>query len=106
MDSDDDGNDIQIWEEPAPLQQPSKSRVGTHTIQWTAPNFRPGTAPEVTVNSFPGRAFGNQGKDLSSPPTTLSETNFALKMAARSSSCGYRESPDFTRTTMLKRRAV
>lgn len=104
MDSDDDGNDIQIWEEPAP--QTSKSRAGSHNIQWTAPNFRPGTAPEVTVNSFPGRAFGNQGKDLSSPPTTLSETNFALKMAARSSSCGYRESPDFTRTAMLKRRVV
>lgn len=99
--SDDDQQDIQVWEEPAVQPSPSKVHGRIDSAQWTA--FRPGTAPEVshpaTKLAVKGvwiqvtvacgaerRPYGKQGgKDLSSPPTTLAETNFALKMAARSS---------------------
>jgi len=113
IDSDDDGNEIQVWEDDT-VQTTSRpmqgSRIKSHqspTTQWTNANFRPGTAPDATLfSACERRAYSP--KDLSSPPTTLSETNFALKMAARSSqpiSC-FRSSPDsFTRVSGAKKRA-
>jgi hypothetical protein len=113
IDSDDDGNEIQVWEDDTvqPTNRPMQgSRIKSHhspATQWTSANFRPGTAPDATLfSACERRAYSP--KDLSSPPTTLSETNFALKMAARSShpvSC-FRSSPDsFTRSPAGKKRA-
>jgi len=112
IDSDDDGNEIQVWEDDTiqPATRPmQKTRTKSHhppATQWATTNFRPGTAPDAFASELPRRAYSP--KDLSSPPTTLSETNFALKMAARSShpvSC-FRSSPDsFTRSSTVKKRA-
>jgi len=112
IDSDDDGNEIQVWEDdtiqPAtrPLQKTRTKSHNSPATNWSSANFRPGTAPDAFASELPRRAYSP--KDLSSPPTTLSETNFALKMAARSSqptSC-FRSSPDsFTRSSAVKKRA-
>jgi len=112
IDSEEDGNEIHVWEENSPLPSqelgnppPMLSMPASH---WSAANFRPGTAPEITVFNGERRTISCHGKDLSSPPTTLSETNFALKMAARVSrsrpSSGTRELAEFK--SLSKKRAA
>jgi len=110
----EDGNEIHVWEEntPLPSQEMSNTppRLSMQASHWSSAHFRPGTAPEVTVFNGERRAIAAHGKDLSSPPTTLSETNFALKMAARVSrsrpSSGTRELAQFKSMASSKKRAA
>ena len=53
IDSDDDGNEIQVWEDdtiqPAtrPLQKTRTKSHNSPATNWSSANFRPGTAPDV-----------------------------------------------------------
>merc|ERR1712159_612932 len=62
-----------------------KHNDAVSVTQWGGAFFRPGAAPEVErVRAEP--IFGDseqKKKALSSPPTSLSEVNFALRSAAR-----------------------
>lgn len=87
-----DDSELEVWDEFAVAAVETKMRRKhrehgtTNSVkQWGNAYFRPGTAPEVERNLVtPAYNDASPKKAaLSSPPTSLSEINFALRAAAK-----------------------
>jgi len=83
-------SELEVWDESAVAAVETsirlqKKRDQESVTQWGSNYFRPGTAPEVErmVPNSPTNNVVPKKTALSSPPTSLSEVNFALRSAAR-----------------------
>jgi len=84
-----DDSELEVWDESSVAAVETRIRKQRRedpksVTQWGNAYFRPGTAPEAETNAHSGYTDSTPKKtSLSSPPTSLSEVNFALRSAAR-----------------------
>lgn len=88
-----DDSEMEVWDETevaaveTSIRESARGSSHESVTQWGNAYFRPGTAPEAerVVHNSPSSYNDNTPtkKALSSPPTSLSEVNFALRSAAR-----------------------